>query len=291
MRKRSILAATLILAAGATTTQAEPAWKRIAEKLKQNSLETNSEVVEGEPAFEGPALPEPRVEAAARPAESLVPSPGESFLPEQGTVGMMTQDGQKKGRSGQETMNLGKESEESGISRNLFDDPNVLRMLGEDPRFVYGSVKRPDPMIFPPTRNAAIYAELSLEAERAIEAGNLEAAAVAYKQILDLNDRRYSAEVRSKIAQINAMLGAELAAASTDEEIIVELPSWVRENTRGVLFEEDEPMCLVGDFLLKVGDEVPSYPNVRIGSIDKRQVTFSVSDRESFEVDVKGFEE
>jgi hypothetical protein len=46
----------------------------------------------------------------------------------------------------------------------------------------------------------------------------------------------------------------------------------------------------VGDFLLKVGDSIPNYPEVKIAAIQKENVTYQISGQ-SFDVTVKGYEE
>ena len=46
---------------------------------------------------------------------------------------------------------------------------------------------------------------------------------------------------------------------------------------------------LVGDFLLKIGDSIPNYPEVRIATIEKQLVTYEIAD-EKFNVDVRGYD-
>jgi hypothetical protein len=205
-----------------------------------------------------------------------------------GTIGLPQAGGQRS--RGEANINLGKESDDVGSVINLFDDPEVRRMLGDNPRFIYGALQSPDPMIFPPVRNAAIYSELTQQADRLIKQNKLAEAQELYKRILDLDDKRYMLEMRNKIAQLNNRMGA--ARMVLDDEMIldVKLPQWVRVNTRGILYDETDPMVLVGDYTLHVGDPIPSHPEVRVESVGKRTVSYRVSDRESFNVAVKGLQ-
>lgn len=314
---------SLLLAGGVSPVssqeEGQPAWKRIADKISRNSLEESSpEELPGivEPSDPGAAAANaPSAEAGAgaaapagpeggvivdavtgevlsggRPTEetSLVPEVNTMTTAAPGTIGL-PQAGGARGR-GDARINLGKESEDQGTTVDLFRDPEVRRMLGDNPRFIYGAVESPDPMVFPPVRNAAIYAELTRDAEALIKRGKLAEAQLKYKRILDLNDKRYIMEMRNKIAELNSRMGAQKMVLDESQMINVQLPQWVRTNTRGILYEESDPMVLVGDFMLRVGDPVPSHPEVRVENITKRQVTYRVSDRKSFNVAVKGFQ-
>ena len=290
------LAAALGLCPAAASAQGS-AIKRLAEKLSVSSVDEAPEAPAEEAAAEGeapqaapaggePVIAEAGDETAAleRPAEEegeLVPTIG---LP-------METDG--KSKKGESQINLGKESEEQGQVANLFADPNVLKLIGDKPRFIYNAEGRPDPMVFPPIRNAAIYSELSIQAEALEKENKLTEALVLYDRILSLNDRRFTPPIREKVAQLHAALGNERAAAEVQlasANIAPELPEWVRENTSGVLLDSNQSMCLVGDFLLKAGDAIPTYPNVKVTSIEREKVVFEVSETK-FDVDVKGYDE
>lgn len=311
---------SLLLAGGVSPVssqeQGQPAWKRIADKISRNSLEESSPeelpgIVEpaagtaGAPSGEAGAEAAPAADpeggvivdavtgeiiSGGRPTEetSLVPEVNTMTTAAPGTIGL-PQAGGARGR-GDARINLGKESDDQGTTQDLFKDPEVRRILGDNPRFIYGAVESPDPMVFPPVRNAAIYAELTRDAEALIKRGKLAEAQLKYKRILDLNDKRYILEMRNKIAELNSRMGAAKMILDESQMIQVELPQWIRTNTRGILYEESDPMVLVGDFMLRVGDPVPSHPEVRVENITKRQVTYRVADRKSFNVAVKGFQ-
>lgn len=276
---KSIIAiATIALIAVGTTGRAserEPAWKRIANKIARNSI------TESAPA----EIPEEfRNDFGASESSSLIP-------PEGGTIGLPQVRERSRGRRGNTSdINFGKEYQETGSVRDLFTDAEVLRMLGDNPRFVYASINTPDPMIFPPVRNAAMYIELTYDAEALLEAGEFGKAVKLYRKVLALGDPRYSAEMRNKIAKLNAEIGASAVALEAPDLDDIQLPTWISDNTNGVLYTEDDPMCLIGDFLLHVGDELPNYPQVKVTRVGKQSVTFQVAGRKEFEIEVKGIE-
>jgi len=187
--------------------------------------------------------------------------------------------------AGESAIDLGRESDEPISIRELFNDPNFLRLLGEKPRFVYRAEDKPDPMVFPPVRNQAIFQELWAESEELKKAGRWEEALQKYHQILDMNDERFIVQTRSAIAEARRVLG--VIVTPPDPTLNVELPDWVRNNARGVLFDERNPMCLVGESLLAVGDYVPGFADVTIVRIEKQTIVFSVLERE-FPVEVSG---
>lgn len=281
---RSIAMAALVAFGLAGASAQEPAWKRVARKLKPNSMEVHPEAAQTGETAQVPFETVPAVANLPRKTGGQVQG---ALLPAEGTIGVPSASGEA--RRSKIQINLGRESEEAGSINDLFSEPRFKRMLGEAPRFIYNANNRPDPMVFPPVRNAAIFAELKLEAERLIEEGELAGALEAYKKILALNDRRYLVEARNQIADLSAQLGAIASTTDGDGDILAELPLWIRDNTRGILLIQSSPMCLVGDFLLKAGEAVPSYPRVQVASIDKEKVTFEVAGQK-FEVEVKGYE-
>ena len=54
------------------------------------------------------------------------------------------------GSSAETPAELGREADDEGAVLNLFEDPEIRKLLGENPRFIYNASERPDPMIFPP---------------------------------------------------------------------------------------------------------------------------------------------
>lgn len=281
MRTARIIAAAGLFAIGINAADAQTTWEKFANRLGAKSQEWTK-------AGDDPkAVPDEAPADMANVPEGAVVEEQEGSL--LSTIGLpMLGEGKKKNQT---QINLGLESEEPKTLESIFSDPEVKSMLGESPRFVYNANDRPDPMIFPPVRNAAIYMELSKEAEQLIADGKYRDALGVYQKILDLKDRRFILDTKNKIATLSAEIGA-IAAANTamSLEPIYELPEWVRENTNGILLDPKKPMCLVGDYLLKQGDPVPNYPEVKVASIEKERVTYRVANQ-SFEVPVKGYEE
>ena len=75
-----------------------------------------------------------------------------------------------------------------------------------------------------------------------------------------------------------------------EEAILAQLPPYITENTRGILFDDKSPLCLIGDFLLRVGDSVPGFGEVSVAKIDRQKVTFDIAGQ-SFDIEVKGYDE
>lgn len=189
------------------------------------------------------------------------------------------------------TLDLGHESEENEalLATNLFKRPEILQLLGDAPRFIYNPRERPDPMVVPWVRRAAIYKELSSLAEKLASEKKFDAAVVLYQRILALNDERYNGIARAKLVAIaemqNASALAALNATRTMEPPVV-LPAWVQDNTTGVIISRERDMCLVGNYMLHVGDAVPDYPDVKVATIAPSKVVYIIKNK-SFEVTLK----
>lgn len=314
MRISRFIAIASVLAffvAGGANAQTTSAWKKVQDKIKPSAAEKparparpakTEKAPKAEPApapaatndqpAEVPNEPTPDTgaEIANAPNPAIGGEAEGSLLPAKGTVGlpMAPEKGDKKGKT---QINLGKESEEKPTFADLFKNPEVLGMLGQNPRFVYDPANRPDPMIFPPVRNSAIYMELTKVADKFVAEKKFDEALKVYQKILDLKDRRFLVDTRNKMAALESSLGSVATAAlESSKPAHAELPPWVRDNTRGILLAQVQPMCLVGDYMLKAGDAVPSYPEVHVTAITKEKVTYSVGNQ-SFEVPVKGYTE
>lgn len=219
-----------------------------------------------------PALPTPipeRIEATIEQLEQLINAPREA--------------------------QLGREVDEPAQPLSLFGDPvTIQRLLGEDPRYVYIPAGD-DPMIVPWVRDRVKAAELLVEAQKLYTEGKLQEALAKARIILDQFPRTDSV---GKALELKNRIEAELRRARPrqDETLPIPvqeqriLPPWIQENTRGLVFDEDNPegsLVLLGDFNLKVGDPVPSYPGIKIAKIEKGIVTFDYQG-ELFQVMVEG---
>lgn len=185
-------------------------------------------------------------------------------------------------------VSLGRECDENEalLATNLFKSKDMRRLLGDEPRFIYNPEERPDPMIVPWVRRAAIYKELSSLADSFTGLGQFDKAVELYQRILQLDDPRYNAEVHAKLTAIaekqNAKAMAVMQASHPVEERI-DLPPWIHDNTTGVIVSPGREMCLVGEYMLHIGDTVPNYPDVRVATISQHKVTYQIRNR-SFEV-------
>lgn len=181
-------------------------------------------------------------------------------------------------------LELGRESDENEalLATNLFKKKEILRLLGDAPRFVYDPQNRPDPMLVPWVRRAAIFKELSAIAEEYFKNGELDKAVEVYQRILQMDDPRFNAEVHSKLQAIadkqNKQAIALMKETKAQDEKL-ELPAWIHDNTTGVIVSPDNAMCLVGEFMLRAGDKVPSYPEVTVVSISSQKVVYQIRNK------------
>lgn len=189
------------------------------------------------------------------------------------------------------TLDLGHESEETEalLATNLFKKPDILRLLGNNPRFVYNPQERTDPMVVPWVRRAAIFKELSAQADKLMADKKFDQAVVLYQRILQLNDQRFTPIAHAKLVAIaeqqNAAALALLNSAKTAEPPVV-LPPWVQDNTTGVIISRDRNMCLVGNYMLHIGDSVPDFPDVKVAAIAQSKVVYRIKAK-TFEVSLK----
>jgi hypothetical protein len=185
-------------------------------------------------------------------------------------------------------MDLGLESEDGGAltATDLFKKAEIRRLMGENPRFTYQAGDLQDPMLVPWARNAAIFTELSTLADDFLKQKQFDKAAELYKRILGLNDARYHALALARLGEIaglNEKARAALAARDVAAEGPVELPAWVHDNTTAVIVSPGQNLCLVGEYMLAVGETLPNYPEVSVAAIDKDKVLYRVKSR-TFEV-------
>lgn len=179
------------------------------------------------------------------------------------------------------TLRFGSEMEETTVTLavNLFEKPEIRKLLGDSPRFVYDPSGKPDPMVVPWVRRAAIFKELIARADACATQGQIDQAVAIYQQILDMNDPRFNLAVQKKLAELNVTASRMVAAqAQQIANEKVELPGWVHDNTTGVLFEKNNgarnALCLVGEYMLRIGEPVPNYPEVTVAAIAEKSVTY-----------------
>lgn len=275
--------------------QDTPAWRRVADKIG------NQEVAAGE-AVE--AVMEPTTNEGVE--ESGVSEEFESTSASLDNFSML---------EGESTLDLGSELDEPEAIPDIFKDENNRRLLGDNPKFLYDANDRPDPMVFPPMRRAAIAKHLFEEVELILKesktsprgSANPELARTVFpllEQIKDLGDERFVALAETKIQEVNTALNVGSATTS----VVVDgtgssegempaaepvLPDWIRGNTKALVAMSNNPMCLIGDEAVRLGEQVPKYEQVVVVSIEDNKVVFEVSNASKskrFDVELEPYE-
>lgn len=297
----------ILLLAVVAFAQAQPAWKKVREKIGGSESKTEtaaaapaageSAEAASESAEPGPAISE-SVPASAAGVAGAPSTMGEADGEDAsaGESGEVGEDGEVLdvvGLAGPE-VNLGEEAEESG-SKSLFQDPKFVKMLGESPTFIYDAAERPDPMVFPPVRNAAIAAELFEKAKQLAEQAGVgkkgrkeedkpidivlvDQAIEILRRVIKLKDVRFTTDADIRIKELLAAKGdVNPEGAAPDKAEEVTLPGWIKSNTRAFVSLSSTPICLVGDEAVRIGEKVPNYDNVVVIGIDDEGVTYEVS--------------
>ena len=266
------------ICAGPASVSAETPWSRLARTISPNAA-PQSAAVEQNTADE--ELQEVQDEVGGAGAITQVQLASLSPEAKSGMTGLaVTGPGSQAGQ-----IDFGRESDDSEemFATNLFRNPEIRRLLGDEPRYIYDPVKRPDPMLVPWVRRAVIYGELSAQADSLMEAERYDEAIEVFERILDMNDPRFSVQVRAKLAQIADHRQAEDQAIAqamvVEPEEKIELPPWVKSNTMGVIVSPGNSMCMVGTYLLREGDQLDKYPEVVVQEIAENQVTYRIKDK------------
>jgi hypothetical protein len=280
-RAALIVAIAATLAGLTTTALAESAWVRLAKSVAARGEESPQQSTPvGVPDSAMPAVGDELGDATQAYAPSGQPGIPQSIDPSApGSVNFGKQ------------LDLGQESEDEGATSatNLINKPDIRRLMGDNPRFVYDPKGLQDPMLVPWVRNAAIFQELSARAEASLKANELDNAADLFKRILDLNDVRFYSLAVSKLNEIaglkNERALSALSAQNAAYDVPAELPSWVTENTTAVIVSPSEEICLVGEYTLSVGDSLPNYPEIKVAGIDRDMVRYQIKSK-TYEVEL-----
>ncbi len=170
----------------------------------------------------------------------------------------------------------------------------VENLLGAAPRFVYVP-QGISPMIIPWVREQVVLEELEMEVARLRATGRPENLQKALETVRRVNEQ-YGANPNAAwaraaettlLAQLRAPDEAtdqperpiEVVQGPSAEEVI--LPAWIRDNTKGVMFDKENPgrsMVLVGRDLLNPGQRVPRYSQVIVKEIGQSNVDNRVED-------------
>jgi hypothetical protein len=186
---------------------------------------------------------------------------------------------------------------DKSLSKELvtLDTPDLRRLLGENPDFVYDAHGRRDPMLLPWEHLRARATALLGEADRALKFGNLDLAERLYGMVREtvaeaerqqlpgqesFDKFREQADAGSQkvlLEKQQHVMGSG-TSAGPGVKLVVPLPGWVRTHTSGVVIAAKESLCLVGPYTLKVGDKVPGQSvDVEVFKIEKRAVTYRVA--------------
>jgi hypothetical protein len=288
-RRLGIVLAVAVLA---TAAQAQSGWSKLARTIATKATEYQEVEpadaqqpgeLQGVPDENGQFIPV-RQGAGAQRVASLGESDAMPLTPG------APEDDSAYNRFGKQ-LDLGLESEDQGAlsATNLLNNPDIARLLGDNPRFTYKATGLQDPMLVPWARNAAIFTEMSAKAEAGLQANDLNQAADCYKRILDLNDVRFHSMALAKLNEIASLKNERaLSALSASNEAIetpVDLPGWVLENTTAVILSPSQDLCMVGEYMLSVGDTLPNYPEISVSGIERDKVHYRIKSK-TFEVEL-----
>jgi hypothetical protein len=169
----------------------------------------------------------------------------------------------------------------------------VENLLGAAPRFVYVP-QGISPMIIPWVREQVILEEFEMEVAKLRATGTPENLQKALETVRRINaqygtnpnaawareaEPMLLAQLRGPEDATNQEQPIEVVQGPRSEEVI--LPAWIRENTKGVMYDKENPgrsMVLVGRDLLNPGQRVPRYSQVVIKEIGQSQVDNRVED-------------
>jgi len=96
-------------------------------------------------------------------------------------------------------------------------------------------------------------------------------------------------EVQNTDRDLQGILAMDPTVRSTiidtpvERDIPIELPTWIKVNTKGVLIDREDPgesIALVGDFIVKAGQPVEQFPRVVVKEILPQQVIYEFEDND-----------
>jgi hypothetical protein len=183
-----------------------------------------------------------------------------------------------------------KESQEDPKNpKAAFTKDQLAEIFSDTPKFIYFP-EGVDPMIIPWVREQIVAEELAAEALVAFNARDFDLAEAKWTEIREKYPNTTQGQEAAR--QIAGIIEARERAQRPDappvtrpeapvEQAVVELPTWIRQNTNGVLLQESgDNIVVVGNEFLRVGDAVPRYAGVTIKAISASEVTFSFQNKE-----------
>lgn len=202
-------------------------------------------------------------------------------------------------------MEFGSESEETGV-KDIFTDASLKDELYEN-AFIYQSAGIPDPMVFPQIRNDTIFSELWAKHENILkEAGirdpkalkqgdrsnlDLDLAKIGealevLARIKEMNDPRFDEQLNAQIKLVTALttsvpVGPHDGGTTPTQPVGTApcpLPDQLRSQLSFVIATGDEnAYCLIGDYMVRAGETVPEFDEVRVISIAPGKVIFEIN--------------
>ncbi len=175
---------------------------------------------------------------------------------------------------------------------NIFADPAIVaKLLVPRKVFLYDAKGRRDPMIIDWIRTEIVNSELMAQAQtyiaEATQTTDPEARKARYLLAIQELDRVIKTDPTShqgKQAQamkdkVRALIDQTTRAAQKSAEVTKppELPPFVPANTRAIVLDQSprhNHLVLVADDLLRVGDVVPKYPEVKVVEINRNTVVY-----------------
>jgi hypothetical protein len=171
-------------------------------------------------------------------------------------------------------------SEHGSVIGQIFSSQeHIERMLGNDPTFIYESKGRRDPMIIPWIRREFDLRQLMDAAHQAETEGRFADAMNAYHRVVnEYAGTRSAGDAATAIQRLERQLSTRMSVAGTLQPEVI-LPHEVSANLTGILYDDMNPNCLIGDNIYGEGDKIPNY-DVTILSIQEHAVTFLYRDQQ-----------
>lgn len=180
------------------------------------------------------------------------------------------------------SLDFGRELDEPATPRWLFEEEDKVReLLGLNPRFIYNPKNLRDPMVIPWIRQNVIAQELFNDIQKLIKEERYDE---AIQKLTTIIDSYPGTSVYSQAQKELARLKSLLAKQETVKQQLAQgqrivLPPWIYENTKGVIWDPEKPVVLVGEYTLGVGEAIPKYPDITVESIQEKVVVFKYKEK------------
>ena len=180
------------------------------------------------------------------------------------------------------TVDFGREVDEPKKPRWLFEEEDDVRqLLGLNPRFIYNPKNLRDPMVIPWIRQNVIAQELFNDVRKLVQQERYDEAMQLLTKIIDSypGTSVYS-QAQKELQKLKNILSKQITAQQQKAgQKRVILPTWVYENTKGVIWDPQRPVVLVGEYTLGVGEAIPKYPSITVERIQKKLVVFKYKEK------------